>query len=375
MKKRRSFGNVRQLPSGKYQASYVGPDGKRHNAPTTFHNLAAANKFLARVEIAIEDGRWADVIKSPKSTSQVPDMNFLEYAIRHIRVQTTPKGELLRASTQKKYMDLLNTHLGLFHQKALDSITTEMVNDWWGAILATGKKTTAGKAYKLISSVMKRAVREGKISSSPCSVPGAHNATTGKAIRAATRDEVIAISEGINPRYKVFVLLKAFAGLRFGEITELRWKDFSRVTKAGVDFYEVSVSRAVVFVDGKFIVGKPKSSAGIRSILVKSELTPTLDHYFETRGTLSKEDLVFPSASGTWLRHDVFIKSWYAAIERKGLESDISPHSLRHHAGSHFSRAGGNLAELKEWLGDSSTSAVMRYVHTTGRTHTIVEDM
>jgi hypothetical protein len=33
---RRQFGWVRQLPSGRYQASYVGPDGVRRLAPKTY---------------------------------------------------------------------------------------------------------------------------------------------------------------------------------------------------------------------------------------------------------------------------------------------------------------------------------------------------
>ena len=33
---RRYFGNIRRLPSERYQASYKAPDGKRHAAPSTF---------------------------------------------------------------------------------------------------------------------------------------------------------------------------------------------------------------------------------------------------------------------------------------------------------------------------------------------------
>ncbi|HCM51211.1 MAG TPA: site-specific integrase, partial [Microbacterium sp.] len=35
-KRRESFGAIRKLPSGRYQASYVGPDGERYTAPSTF---------------------------------------------------------------------------------------------------------------------------------------------------------------------------------------------------------------------------------------------------------------------------------------------------------------------------------------------------
>jgi len=45
-KRRESFGAVRELPSGRMQASYVGPDGERHNAPQTFDNLTEARGWL-----------------------------------------------------------------------------------------------------------------------------------------------------------------------------------------------------------------------------------------------------------------------------------------------------------------------------------------
>jgi hypothetical protein len=42
----RRFGNVRKLPSGRYQASYLGPDGQRRNAPETFERKGDAEKAL-----------------------------------------------------------------------------------------------------------------------------------------------------------------------------------------------------------------------------------------------------------------------------------------------------------------------------------------
>ncbi|MFL6044284.1 MAG: hypothetical protein ACJ72M_04110 [Propionibacteriaceae bacterium] len=55
---RRSFGKVRKLPSGKFQASYVGPDQKRHNAPTTFETKGDANTYLSIIETKITTSKW-----------------------------------------------------------------------------------------------------------------------------------------------------------------------------------------------------------------------------------------------------------------------------------------------------------------------------
>ena len=55
---RRYFGNIRKLPSGRYQASYKGPDGKRHTAPSTFDSRVYADAWLARVHGDIQRGQW-----------------------------------------------------------------------------------------------------------------------------------------------------------------------------------------------------------------------------------------------------------------------------------------------------------------------------
>ena len=47
MGKRRHFGAIRRLPSGRYQARYLGPDGLYHTAPETFELKADAAHFLA----------------------------------------------------------------------------------------------------------------------------------------------------------------------------------------------------------------------------------------------------------------------------------------------------------------------------------------
>lgn len=58
--KRRRFGNVRKLPSGRFQASYVGPDGQRRTAPDTFRRKTDADRWLAGVETDLHRGGWVD---------------------------------------------------------------------------------------------------------------------------------------------------------------------------------------------------------------------------------------------------------------------------------------------------------------------------
>ena len=55
-KKGRQFGNIRKLPSGRYQARYRGPDGQLRSAPVTFDRKTDASRWLSLKETEISKG-------------------------------------------------------------------------------------------------------------------------------------------------------------------------------------------------------------------------------------------------------------------------------------------------------------------------------
>jgi hypothetical protein len=56
---RRSFGRIRKLPSGRWQAAYIGPDLALHNSPTgTFDALMDAEAWLVDERRRIQAGTW-----------------------------------------------------------------------------------------------------------------------------------------------------------------------------------------------------------------------------------------------------------------------------------------------------------------------------
>ena len=57
-KGRRRFGNVRKLPSGRFQARYLGPDGIERTAPNTFDTEKLAKDWLTVTEAEIIRGDW-----------------------------------------------------------------------------------------------------------------------------------------------------------------------------------------------------------------------------------------------------------------------------------------------------------------------------
>lgn len=59
MPRRRSFGTISELPSGRYRARYVGPDGVKHSGPHPFYDYGEARAWLNTEERLLEKGEWA----------------------------------------------------------------------------------------------------------------------------------------------------------------------------------------------------------------------------------------------------------------------------------------------------------------------------
>src|SRR5262249_33716915 len=125
--RRRYFGNIRKLPSGRFQASYHGPDGTRHTAPATFDSRQYADAWLGRVRAHIQGGKW----EPPNSLTPGKEINgqrvrrFGEYA------QSWLAGRDLSGSTRKLYRIILDAHiLPAFEDVPLAAITPAMVREW-----------------------------------------------------------------------------------------------------------------------------------------------------------------------------------------------------------------------------------------------------
>jgi integrase len=378
---KRSFGHIRKLPSGKHQASYTSPRGVRLNAPHTFLTRGDASAWLSAQEVQISSGKWSPAT-SEATQIEKKSTDFRTFVERHITLQTNADGSLLRESTKNLYRRLLRVNLKAFHLTSVEEISAAQVSEWWAGAISRGKKTSASKAYKLLSSAMRRAISEKLIAANPCNVKGAHSASSGKKIGTPTMEEVVLIAQKINPRYSRMVILMAFGGFRFSEVTELRRNDVRRTVVNKQECYVFSIERAVTLVGteigkGFHHVDKPKSEAGSREVVVSAMLTRMIDEILSDTGE-SGDSLLFPAASDSrkHLRHDVFMNSWRPALKRAGIApGKYAPHCLRHFAGSHLHLAGANIPELKEWLGDKSTAAVMRYVHATGRTGDLANAM
>lgn len=159
----RRFGNIRRLPSGRYQVSYLGPDGQRRHAPETFERKSDAERALVLIEAQMSAGDWTDPARGK--------VKLADYAATWIAQRPG-----LRPRSADNYRWLLKKHVSPhLGGVPVGKLSTPMIREWRAALLAQGVSiSTAAKAYRFLRAVLMTAVDEDKIlPQNPCRIRGA----------------------------------------------------------------------------------------------------------------------------------------------------------------------------------------------------------
>ena len=339
------FGNVRALPSGRFQARYTGPDGRTHKAPFTFDTKGDAETWLSTMRTAIVRETW-----TPSGRGRPGSLTLSKYAEKWLT------GRTLEARTRALYRSLLDRHIlpGL-GDVPLRRITPEVVRDWYGTT-SLHAPTQRAHAYQLLRTILGTAAADELIPSNPVRIARAGTAKRVRKIEPPTSEEVAQIAAAMPERYRALVLLSAFCALRFGEAAALRRSDVD--TKRGV----LKVRRGVVRVGGKTLEKSPKSSAGVRDVAIPPHLLPIVREHLLQHAGPGRDGLLFPAAGGGHLAGSTLFRVFRPAREAAG-RSDLRWHDLRHGGAVMAAQAGATVAELMARLGHSSPGAAMRYQH------------
>lgn len=342
---RRGFGAIRKLPSGRFQASFIGPDSRRHNAPTTFAARMDAEAWLSRRREEIRDGVW-----TPRPADAAPVPTLTDYAAKWL-----PAREL-KPSTRSHYRRLLERHvLPDLGQWRVNALTPDVVRAWHKAFPAD-IPTMRAHAYALLRTILTTAVEDGHLTANPCTIKGAGRVKRASVTRLLSLAELDSLVDLMPDRFKAATLVAAWGGLRFGELFALERRDVD--TTAGV----VRVRRAISRVDGQVIVGTPKSDAGRRDVHLPPHIMEAVRHQLDTYALPGREGLVFPAERGGYLNPATMQHPFYRAREAIGRE-DFRWHDLRHFGATEAARAGATLRELMARMGHSTTGASLRYQH------------
>lgn len=187
--------------------------------------------------------------------------------------------------------------------------------------------------------------------------PGRGIAHTVRRIEPASLDELEVILQAMPDRLRALVLLGAWCGLRFGELTELR-RGESTCALVSCGF------GGAWSVDGKVTVGAPKSAAGIRDVAIPPHLMPVLEDHFARHVGLGRDALVFSSVGDSTVQvHSNTVRRHWLMARAAAGRPDLRVHDLRHTGAVLAARTGATLAELMARIGHSTPQAAMRYQH------------
>ncbi len=350
----RGFGHIRKLPSGRWQASYIGPDLARHNAATTFDAKDDAVVWLntERALTASED--W---IPPKQRAERRRHDSFASYADAWL-MQRMVRARPLKPRTKAHYRRMLDTTiLPTFGPMRVRHVTLESVRAWHAALDDT-RPTWNAHCYALLASILTSAVDDGLLPSNPCRIRGAGQARRASKTEPASLEELAVIVEHSPERFRLMILLAAWCALRFGELTELRRADIDR--RAGV----VRIRRAVAWADGNAVVDTPKSDAGQRDVAIPPHLLPAVKAHLDALPMTGRDALVFPSSADPrkHMRQSTLQRAFYPARDAAG-RPDLRFHDLRHTGAVLAAATGVTLAELMGRLGHSTPGAAMRYQH------------
>jgi integrase len=326
-----------QKRNGRWQAAYRGPDHRERTK--TFRTKIEAEQWLATQVAAMAGGGWVDP-SAGKVTLEAFAWKWLE--------QRTD----LAVRTAELYRWLLKRHvLPALGKRSLAALAPSDVRTWHAA-LAEDHPTTAAKAYRLLSQIMRTAVADEKIHRNPCQVKGA------AVERAPERPmssivEVQQLAEAMPARLRTAVLLAAWCQLRRAELLGLRRKDID--LSAGTVSIEVTRTKAM---NGTVIVKAPKSDAGRRVTAIPSVILRDVRGHLAAHVGAEGDALLFPVAdqtlSAAWVKARI-------ACGRPGLRL----HDMRHAGLTWTAIAGATTAELMHRAGHASATAALRYQHAT----------
>jgi integrase len=344
--RRREFGAIKRRTSGKYSASYLGPDGMRRFAGHTFANKADAQAWLAQRQAELHTRSWAD--------PSLGRVKLSEYGARWI------KEHRLAERTRDLYKSLFRLHIDPYlGRMALEDVTAEMVRGWRARMRDEGRsESTTAKAYRLLRAIFNAAVDDGRIKRNPCRIKGADRENPAER-PVATVGEVFAIADQINPRYRAFILTAALASLRWGELVALRRGDID------LDGGLIHIRRAMSERGGHLEISLPKNNK-TRTVAVPGVLIEELRRHLDSVDS-HRDALVFTGDRGGTPRRGNWRANvkWSALVEKVGLPKGFRFHDLRH-TGNHLAaQTGASTRELMQRMGHSTVRAAMIYQHAT----------
>ena len=332
MGRRRQWGSVRRLPSGRYQARL--PDGVA--APETFATKSEASRWLSLAEADLVRGTFVH-------PSLAAGVTVAEWLDEWISAHSVHK----RATTMVRDQSAIRRHLipALGHVQLTKLRQTDVQAFVANLAREVGPGTTRS-VYGVLRAALNAAVNAEVLARSPArgiklpQVPKTDVVT----LRPA---DLHRLAAELPERWRPMVYVAGACGLRFSEVAGLR---VGRVDTPG---HRLRVLETAPQVGGDR--AEPKTDAGRRTVPLPGLVAELLDQHLERYQLRGDSDaLVFTAERGGRLHAANWHKrAWVTARANAGFPS-LRFHDLRHSAVPLWVAMGANLLQVSRWLGHST---------------------
>jgi integrase len=331
-----------RTPPGRYRVRWYDPDGKPKMK--TVARKVDAEAERTRIEARLGDGSYRDPAAGRAKFEDVAE-GWLDAQMH------------LKRSTRARYRGVLDVHvLPKWGSTPLDRIRYDDVAQWLADLLsgqATGGRKlsprSVRKAYVVLSRVLGYAVKSGRLAFNPAAgVPLPKAGPANHVYLDELQVEALAEAAG---NYRLFILLLAYTGLRWGEASALK------VGRLDLDTRRAHIVEAYGDDNGKLYLDTPKNHER-RSVPLPQFLADELKPHITDRGP---DELLFTAPQGGPLRaHNFRRRMFDPAVKAAGLDHlQLTPHKLRHTAASLAIASGADVNVVQTMLGHKSATLTL----------------
>ncbi|QGU01618.1 Putative prophage phiRv2 integrase [Corynebacterium kalinowskii] len=370
---RRSWGRIREA-SGRFLASYQ-HDGIVYKAPNTFGAIIDAEGWLSDVRRKIDNGTWVDpeAEAREKENSKVTVRQLCEEWLSEADLKESTKQSHARKLQARVLCDSFPGFDSLANVPVVE-VDKDRIRDWWSQVQSVpawkSQKNTNVQAYKRLSTAFRFAVETKKyISESPVKIPGATKLPKPDLRKRKRISDAQAklLAANISPRLKIGVQLMLWAGLRLGELLELRRSDIEGLNGRGA--VVVNISRNAQRVKDEatkkqvmITIDTPKTDAGNRSVTLPPKIAKELRAHAKQYMGPEEDALVITTETGKQMMDTTF-RSRFATAKEAAGRPEITPHDCRRFYGTMLvKKAGIPFEDARQLMGHETVEQLMEYV-------------
>jgi integrase len=362
MTKQKGFGNIRKLPSGKYQARYW-HEGQFHNGPQTYATKSEAQAWLRVQGGEVAKGTWTAAVSVDGLTADritVSDLQGMWFKDTPLKRDRARDDSILRNHIMPK----LGGHL----VKQVTKVDCQALVDSWvtEGLAAHTVRRQATCLHALLQYAVDKRIR------TDCPADGLRLPAKPTArLVDPSEDDYQRLAEALGPDEDTMMWVGAETGARWAEV-------------AGLIKSDVDLGRKVIRISMQLDRGAKrvpvKTEAGKRAIPISDVLVEQLARHYERSGLTSADPSTYifrthrrgqPKPLGY---SNYRVQIWKPACEKAGLP-DLGFHDLRRANATALVDAGINLKVAQERLGHAQISTTLGiYARATRTAHEAAPD-